>query len=231
MAARAHHRAEASSARSASVIRSRSPGPHFSRGGTGHRAGTSPGGWAIHSLACEHGSYVYRRATEVLRRESWLVNHKRVERIRRREGLKVARKQTDRIRRQAIAISTTTGRVCRDRNGLRSYCSRCRADAEAVVLESERPDRTISVYQHGCRQVVSFSIYIHPPTGVVHPERIHLLSVVAHEYLVEGRDMGMAVDKGGYDFTFIEILRLCLSQVVLHQSALRLQSLDAVVSP
>ena len=42
-------------------------------------------------LASEYGRYGYRRVTEMLRREGFVVNHKRVERLWRREGLKVHR--------------------------------------------------------------------------------------------------------------------------------------------
>jgi putative transposase len=49
-------------------------------------------------LACDYGRYGYRRITELLRREGWQVNHKRVERIWRREGLKVPRRQPKRRR-------------------------------------------------------------------------------------------------------------------------------------
>ena len=41
-------------------------------------------------LATMDGRDGYRRITGLLRREGWLVNHKRVERLWRREGLKVA---------------------------------------------------------------------------------------------------------------------------------------------
>jgi len=40
-------------------------------------------------LATQYGRYGYRRITAMLRREGWLVNHKRVQRLWRREGLKV----------------------------------------------------------------------------------------------------------------------------------------------
>ena len=49
-------------------------------------------------LACDYGRYGYRRIAELLRREGWAVNHKRVERIWRREGLKVPRRQPKRRR-------------------------------------------------------------------------------------------------------------------------------------
>lgn len=49
-------------------------------------------------LASQYGRYGYRRITELLRREGWEVNHKRVERIWREEGLKVPRKQPKRRR-------------------------------------------------------------------------------------------------------------------------------------
>lgn len=49
-------------------------------------------------LACDYGRYGYRRVTELLRREGWAVNHKRVERIWGREGLKVPRRQPKRRR-------------------------------------------------------------------------------------------------------------------------------------
>ena len=39
-------------------------------------------------LATQYGRYGYRRITAMLRREGWLVNHKRVQRLWRREGLK-----------------------------------------------------------------------------------------------------------------------------------------------
>ena len=49
-------------------------------------------------LACQYGRYGYRRITALLKREGWVVNHRRVERIWRREGLKVPRKQPKRGR-------------------------------------------------------------------------------------------------------------------------------------
>lgn len=52
----------------------------------------------IIQLASCYGRYGYRRITALLRREGWLVNHKRVERIWRREGLKVPQKQPKRGR-------------------------------------------------------------------------------------------------------------------------------------
>lgn len=52
----------------------------------------------IVALASQYGRYGYRRVTALLRREGWLVNHKRVERIWRREGLKVPAKQPKRGR-------------------------------------------------------------------------------------------------------------------------------------
>jgi len=52
----------------------------------------------ITRLAERFGRYGYRRITAMLRRQGWLVNHKRVERIWRREGLKVPKKQPKRSR-------------------------------------------------------------------------------------------------------------------------------------
>jgi len=52
----------------------------------------------IIELATQYGRYGYRRITAMLRREGWLVNHKRVERVWRREGLKVPKKQPKRGR-------------------------------------------------------------------------------------------------------------------------------------
>jgi len=49
-------------------------------------------------LATQYGRYGYRRITALLRREDWMVNHKRVERIWMREGLKVPQKQPKRGR-------------------------------------------------------------------------------------------------------------------------------------
>jgi putative transposase len=49
-------------------------------------------------LATQYGRYGYRRVTELLRREDWQVNHKRVERLWRQEGLKVPQKQPKRRR-------------------------------------------------------------------------------------------------------------------------------------
>ena len=53
---------------------------------------------AILDLATEYGRYGYRRITELLRRDGWHVNEKRVYRIWRREGLKVQQKQPKRGR-------------------------------------------------------------------------------------------------------------------------------------
>ena len=52
----------------------------------------------IIELATKYGRYGYRRITAMLKRESWMVNHKRVERIWRKEGLKVPKKQPKRGR-------------------------------------------------------------------------------------------------------------------------------------
>ena len=49
-------------------------------------------------LATMYGRYGYRRITGLLRREGWLVNHKRVERLWRLEGLKVPQQQPKRGR-------------------------------------------------------------------------------------------------------------------------------------
>lgn len=49
-------------------------------------------------LATQYGRYGYRRVTELLRREGWHVNHKRIERLWRQEGLKVPQKQPKRRR-------------------------------------------------------------------------------------------------------------------------------------
>jgi len=49
-------------------------------------------------LATQYGRYGYRRVTELLKREAWPVNHKRVARIWREEGLKVPRRQPKRRR-------------------------------------------------------------------------------------------------------------------------------------
>jgi len=49
-------------------------------------------------LATQYGRYGYRRITALLRRQGWLVNHKRVERLWRREGLKVPSKHAKRRR-------------------------------------------------------------------------------------------------------------------------------------
>ena len=52
----------------------------------------------IVELATDYGRYGYRRIAEMLWREDWVVNHKRVERIWRQEGLKVPQKQPKRGR-------------------------------------------------------------------------------------------------------------------------------------
>ena len=52
----------------------------------------------IVELAGQYGRYGYRRITALLRREGWMVNHKKVERIWRQEGLKVPQKQPKRRR-------------------------------------------------------------------------------------------------------------------------------------
>lgn len=52
----------------------------------------------IVELAAAYGRYGYRRVTELLRREGWRVNHKRVERIWRAEGLKVPHRHKKRGR-------------------------------------------------------------------------------------------------------------------------------------
>ena len=52
----------------------------------------------IVELASQYGRYGYKRIHELLVREGWRVNHKRVERIWRQEGLKVPKKQPKRSR-------------------------------------------------------------------------------------------------------------------------------------
>ena len=52
----------------------------------------------IVELASTFGRYGYRRVAELLRRDGWRVNHKRVERIWRSEGLKVPQRQKKRGR-------------------------------------------------------------------------------------------------------------------------------------
>ena len=52
----------------------------------------------IVELAVEYGRYGYRRVTDLLHRDGWRVNHKRVERIWREEGLKVPARQPKRRR-------------------------------------------------------------------------------------------------------------------------------------
>ena len=50
------------------------------------------------SLASDYGRYGYRRITAMLRREGFMVNHKRVERLWKIEGLKISKKQPPRRR-------------------------------------------------------------------------------------------------------------------------------------
>jgi len=52
----------------------------------------------IIEMATQYGRYGYRRITALLKREGWMVNHKKVERILSREGLKVPQKQPKRGR-------------------------------------------------------------------------------------------------------------------------------------
>jgi len=52
----------------------------------------------IVELALEYGRYGYRRITELLHREGWRDNHKRVERLWREEGLKIPKRQPKRRR-------------------------------------------------------------------------------------------------------------------------------------
>jgi len=52
----------------------------------------------IIELVCGFGRYGYRRIYQLLTRESWQINHKRLERIWRQEGLKVPSKQPKRSR-------------------------------------------------------------------------------------------------------------------------------------
>jgi transposase InsO family protein len=49
-------------------------------------------------LASRFGRYGYRMIAELLHREGWRVNHKRIERLWRREGLKVPKKKPKRGR-------------------------------------------------------------------------------------------------------------------------------------
>ena len=53
---------------------------------------------AIVGYASQYGSYGYHSITALLRRDGWVVNHKRVERLWRQEGLKVPPKQPQRGR-------------------------------------------------------------------------------------------------------------------------------------
>jgi putative transposase len=53
---------------------------------------------AIVRFAAQYGCYGYRRITALLRRDGWVVNHKRVERIWRQEGLRVPQRQPQRGR-------------------------------------------------------------------------------------------------------------------------------------
>lgn len=46
----------------------------------------------IKALSCKHPRYGYRMITQLLRKEGWSVNRKRVQRLRRQEGLQVVRK-------------------------------------------------------------------------------------------------------------------------------------------
>ena len=50
------------------------------------------------ALACRYGRYGYRRIQQLLVREGWHINHKRLERIWKQEGLKVPGKQPKRGR-------------------------------------------------------------------------------------------------------------------------------------
>ncbi len=54
----------------------------------------------IKVLSLKHPRYGYRMITQLLRREGWQANRKRVQRVRRREGLQVV-KRTRKTRRQA----------------------------------------------------------------------------------------------------------------------------------
>lgn len=51
----------------------------------------------LHELAAERPRFGYRRLYELLRREGWLVNHKRVQRVYRAEGLTVRKRKRKRI--------------------------------------------------------------------------------------------------------------------------------------
>ena len=44
-------------------------------------------------LPSQYGRHGYRRVTALLRKQGWIINHRRVERIWRAEGLKVPQKQ------------------------------------------------------------------------------------------------------------------------------------------
>ena len=52
----------------------------------------------IIELSCSFGRYGYRRIHQLLTREGWQINHKRLERIWRQEGLKIPSKQPKRSR-------------------------------------------------------------------------------------------------------------------------------------
>ena len=52
----------------------------------------------IVELATKYGRYGYRRITDMLKKEGWRVNHKRIERLWRQEGLKVPKRQPKRGR-------------------------------------------------------------------------------------------------------------------------------------
>ncbi len=105
---------------------------------------------AIVELAQEYGRYGYRRITALLRRDGWLVNHKRVERIWRQEGLKVPQKQPKRARLWLIDGSCIRLRPIH-RNHVWSY------DFMAARTHDGRPIKTLTVldeYSRECLAIV-----------------------------------------------------------------------------
>jgi transposase InsO family protein len=102
-------------------------------------------------LASQYGRYGYRRVTELLRREGWRVNHKRVERIWRSEGLKVPQRQKPRRRLWLNDGSCVRLRPLR-KNHVWSY------DFQSGRTSDGRPLRFLNVLDEYTRECLSIDV-------------------------------------------------------------------------
>ena len=102
-------------------------------------------------LATMDGRDGYRRITGLLRREGWLVNHKRVERLWRREGLKVPQKQPKR-RRLWLADGSCVRRRPTYRHHVWAY------DFVAARTHDGRPVKILAVVDEYSRECLALVV-------------------------------------------------------------------------